>query len=201
MSHGESTSPPRGAVSRRAAVLLVLTALLALVHASLVLLALLTPLYTLHGVVEGYVALMKYSLRYYSSEIHTPALDAVKILSTIPFMVSCLMLVSSMYAAASAFKRSLKHARLAYELLLGSILAAAVAAPLLFNLLRVVELEVSGLTVNNIFVSSAGFVNFGSTALSANTWVLALLKPLYTYTLLVAILASTLVLGRKLRII
>jgi len=201
MSLGESTSPPRGVVSRRAVVMLVLTALLALVYASLVLLALLTPLYTLHGVVEGYVALMRYSLRYYSDEILTPTLDAVEILSTPLFTVSCLMLASSMYGVASLFRRSSRHVRLAYELLLGSILAAVVTAPLLFNLLRVVELEVGGLIVNNIFVSSAGFVNFGSTALSVNTLVLTLLKPLYTYTLLATALASTLMLGRELHII
>jgi len=111
------------------------------------------------------------------------------------------MLVSTVYAVAFLFRRSLRYVRLAYELLFGSILAAVDAAPLLFNLLRVAGLEVSGLKVGNIIVSSAGFAYFGSTTLSANTLVLALLKPLYTYTLLVAELALTLLLGRELHII
>jgi len=147
------------------------------------------------------VAFMKYSLKYYDGEINVPALDAVKILSTPLLTASCLMLASSVYAVVSLFRRSLRYVRLAYEMLLGSTLATVATAPLLFNLLRIVELEVNGLKVSNMFESSAGFAYFGSAAFTANTWILALFKPLYTYTLLVAELALTPLLGRELHII
>jgi len=201
MNLEESTSPVREVNSRSVMVLLVLTIIVTLLYTLIALIALLTPLYNLHGVVDGYVSFMRYSLKYYGVEIQVPALDAVKILSIPLFTVCCLMLVSSIYAVASLFKRSLKYFRIVHELFLGSNLSALVTAPLLFNLLRVIEIEVKGLIVNNVFTSSAGTVYFGSTMLIANTPVLELLKPLYIYVLIAVMLALTILLGRKLHII
>jgi len=202
MRVGGSTSSSGAAPTGRFKAFYLSSVILLIIYAALTIYTLTAPLYTYAGVVAGYVSIVRYSLTYYGRPLIIPSLDAASTLSIVPFSVSALCTASSLFSAAVYASGRLRQRYLwaSAQLLFGSSLAAVSASPLLIQLRRIVDAEVSNLALSNIRYTSAGLLNFGSTSVHANTFALNLLTPLVVLiTTMITLVAATLTLLEYLR--
>ncbi|PUA33680.1 MAG: hypothetical protein B7O98_04510 [Zestosphaera tikiterensis] len=137
-----------------------------------------TPIYRFHGVVEGEVALSWYLLSYYDEVVRVASLDAVRVLTIPLFILSTFLIASSAYALLTYVFKKFNSLLSAAELLLGGGLASITMSTLLLSIVRILTTEVSGLSVDNVFYTSAGLVNFGRTYYYVNSLTSTLLNPL-----------------------
>jgi len=180
MRAGGSTSSSEVALTKRFKAFYLSSVALLVLYSVFTFYLLTAPLYTYTGIVAGYVSIVRYFLTYYGRPLSLPSLDAASMLSIVPLSVSALCAASSLFSAATYASKRLRQRYLwtSTQLLFGSSLAAVSASPLLIQLRRVIEAEASNLVLNNVRYTSAGLLNFGSTSIHANTFVLSLLIPL-----------------------
>lgn len=127
------------------------------------LIILLSPIYRLEGVVEGFVALAWYRLNYYGQPLSISSLDSVNFL-TIPFLTVSFYL---MFAGVYHIFVLLRSGNLisSCELLLGGGLSVLAMVSLPLALFNVVSHEVGMLKVNFNGYTSAGYVHLGESKL------------------------------------
>jgi len=137
------------------------------------------PLYLFRGVVDGYIALSSYSLRYYGERIYLSSLDSVRILSLPLYILSIFMILTAIYSSIALVLKKDRHIYTASEIMLGVSLASIAMTPIVIGILGIIDSEVRGLRITNVFYTSAGLVNFGSTEMKVNSSVLSYTTPLH----------------------
>jgi len=162
-----------------ARVLYIATAIVLAIFGIFLLYLLSIPLYIFRGVVDGYIALSSYSLRYYGERIYLSSLDSVRILSLPLYILSISMILTAIYSSTALALRKDRHIYTASEIMLGISLAHIAITPLVIGMLRIIDSEARGLRTTNIFYTSAGLVNFGSTEMRVNSSVLSYTTPLH----------------------
>lgn len=146
--------------------LLAISAILLMSYALFVMYVITAPAYIFAGPVEGYVAVCGYALRYYGVPLSLPALESVRFL-VLPVLINFyFLMITSIVAIISAVRNNLSG--LANDAILASGLVTIIALSLLLGILSVVRTEVSGLAVNNRYISSAGIVDFGAVTVQRN---------------------------------
>jgi len=140
-----------------------------------------TPLVEFSGVVSGRVAFAYYHLTYYGNALAVPSLDAVKTISLLIFIESVFLLLTGVYTLLC------RNQQFIWELLLSALLVAVMYLPIPFALLRIVDVETANLVANNRWHTSAGYINFGTTSVTA----LRLHAIQFAYTLASAIYSLT----------
>ncbi|MEM2020888.1 MAG: hypothetical protein QXP80_01510, partial [Zestosphaera sp.] len=143
------------------------------------------PLYVVVGVIEGYVALSHYDLKYYGRQL---LIDSLHNVSTLTIPLYCL----SIYLLTSGLLTVYRYVRhrdltLSVRLMFGGGLSTATLSGYLAGLIyRVVMVELPRLEVSLNTVSSAGRVYLGSSAVQA-VQPMNLLTSTITITLLTVV--------------
>lgn len=170
--------------------LLLSASLLQLAYSALLLYALLTPLYRLTGVVEGEASIGWYSLFFYTTRIHIPALDTLHIL-VFPVYIHAIYTLMTSTAGIILYMGGLeKYTKPIEESLYANALVATSFTGLLVQVSRITRREVSQLATDYTRTTSAGTIILGRASLHTNHILEKIVTPEILLTTAILLLAT-----------
>jgi len=119
--------------------------------------AMFAPMYVLSGPINGFVSVVTYSIRAFGRNYYSPALDMASFLSVIVITSSTLNVAAGLATTYLVLRKG-KPSLTALEALMASALTLLISLGTLSAIRRIVAYELSYLTKNYSYSSSAGNV-------------------------------------------
>jgi uncharacterized membrane protein len=151
------------ALDKRSSTIGLISGLASLFYGLYLLLVLFLPIYTVDGIITGYVCLLHYDLNYYRKPIRLDSLSAVSLLSIPLLAYSLFSILVGLLFLYDYLKKN--DVCISVRRIFGNALAGTAMSGLLYGLLNVVlPVEVGQLNINLNTVTSAGYVYLGSSS-------------------------------------